>query len=87
LPSKANNFYIFPAVGMMIFATEAKQVSDEMFIEAVQKVGIRCRAQATQAGLVCPLQSNFLEVENQTAAKVRSLSSNRDGPASAVRPT
>jgi hypothetical protein len=30
LPGQANNFYIFPAVGMAIFATQAKQVSDEM---------------------------------------------------------
>jgi len=34
LPGQANNFYIFPAVGMAIFATEAKRVTDEMFIEA-----------------------------------------------------
>ena len=34
LPGQANNFYIFPAVGMAIYATQAKRVSDEMFIEA-----------------------------------------------------
>src|ERR1700752_2416705 len=38
LPGQANNFYIFPAVGMAIFATEAKRVSDAMFIEAAQAV-------------------------------------------------
>src|SRR5262249_36868178 len=34
LPSQANNLYIFPAVGMAIHATNAKRVTDEMFIEA-----------------------------------------------------
>jgi malate dehydrogenase (oxaloacetate-decarboxylating)(NADP+) len=33
LPGQANNFYIFPAVGMAIFATQASRVTDEMFIE------------------------------------------------------
>jgi len=32
-----------PAVGMAIFATQAKRVTDEMFIEAGQAVGIKCR--------------------------------------------
>src|ERR1700719_2131506 len=38
LPGQANNFYIFPAVGMAIFATQASRVSDEMFIEAAGAV-------------------------------------------------
>jgi malate dehydrogenase (oxaloacetate-decarboxylating)(NADP+) len=38
LPSQANNLYIFPAVGMAIYATEAKRVTDEMFIEAAHAV-------------------------------------------------
>jgi malic enzyme len=32
--TSSNNFYIFPAVGMAIYATQAKRVTDEMFIEA-----------------------------------------------------
>src|SRR6267378_8089218 len=34
LPSQANNLYIFPAVGMAIYATNPRRVLDEMFIEA-----------------------------------------------------
>jgi malate dehydrogenase (oxaloacetate-decarboxylating)(NADP+) len=73
LPGQANNFYIFPAVGMAIFATQAKRVSDEMFIEAAQAVADQVPPELLKQGLVYPLQSNILEVEIQTAARVAKL--------------
>jgi len=73
LPGQANNFYIFPAVGMAIFATQAKRVSDEMFIEAAQAVADQVPPQLLKQGLLYPLQSNILETEIQTAARVAKL--------------
>ena len=73
LPGQANNFYIFPAVGMAIFATQAKRVSDEMFIEAAQAVADQLTPDLLKQGLLYPLQSNILEVEIQTAARVAKL--------------
>jgi malate dehydrogenase (oxaloacetate-decarboxylating)(NADP+) len=73
LPGQANNFYIFPAVGMAIFATQAKRVSDEMFIEAAQAVADQVPPELLKQGLVYPLQSKILEVEIQTAARVAKL--------------
>ncbi len=70
LPGQANNFYIFPAVGMAIFATQAKRVSDEMFIESGQAVADQVPPDLLRQGLLYPLQSNILEVEIQTAARV-----------------
>ncbi len=70
LPGQANNFYIFPAVGMAIFATQAKRVSDEMFIESGQAVADQVPSDLLKQGLLYPLQSNILEVEIQTAARV-----------------
>ena len=70
LPGQANNFYIFPAVGMAIFATQAKRVSDEMFIEAGQAVADQVPPDLLKQGLLYPLQSNILEIEIQTAARV-----------------
>ncbi|MBV8191217.1 MAG: NAD-dependent malic enzyme [Alphaproteobacteria bacterium] len=73
LPGQANNFYIFPAVGMAIFATQAKRVTDEMFIEAGQAVADQVPADLLKQGLLYPLQSNVLETEIQTAARVAQL--------------
>jgi malate dehydrogenase (oxaloacetate-decarboxylating)(NADP+) len=73
LPGQANNFYIFPAVGMAIFATQATRVTDEMFIEAGHAVADLVPPESLQLGLLFPQQSNILEAEIQTAARVAKL--------------
>src|SRR5215468_6856325 len=73
LPSQANNLYIFPAVGMAIYATNAKRVTDEMFIEAAHAVADQVTPDQLNLGMLFPPQSNMLEVEVQTAARVAKL--------------
>ena len=73
LPGQANNFYIFPAVGMAIFATQAARVTDEMFIEAAYGVADQVQPELLKQGRLYPLQSNILETEIQTAARVTKL--------------
>jgi malate dehydrogenase (oxaloacetate-decarboxylating)(NADP+) len=73
VPGQANNFYIFPAVGMAIFATQASRVTDEMFIEAAYEVADEVQPELLKQGLLYPLQSNILETEIQTAARVAKL--------------
>jgi malate dehydrogenase (oxaloacetate-decarboxylating)(NADP+) len=73
LPSQANNLYIFPAVGMAIYATKAKRVTDEMFIEAAHAVADQVTPEQLKLGMLFPPQSNILEVEIQTAARVAKL--------------
>jgi malate dehydrogenase (oxaloacetate-decarboxylating)(NADP+) len=73
LPGQANNFYIFPAVGMAIYATQAKRVTDEMFIEAAAAVADQVPDALLKQGLIYPLQSNILETEIKTAAWVAKL--------------
>jgi len=70
LPGQANNFYIFPAIGMAVFATVASRVTDEMFIEAARAVADQVPSELLKQGLLFPLQSNILETEIQTAARV-----------------
>ena len=73
LPGQANNFYIFPAVGMAIYATQASRVSDEMFIEAAAAVADQVPPAMLAQGLLYPPQANILETEIQTAARVAKL--------------
>ena len=73
LPGQANNFYIFPAIGMAVYATQASRVTDDMFIEAARAVADQVPAELLKQGLLYPLQSNILEAEIQTAARVAKL--------------
>lgn len=73
LPGQANNFYIFPAIGMAVFATEATRVTDEMFIEAARAVADEVPDDLLQQGLLYPLQAQILETEIRTAARVAEL--------------
>ena len=73
LPGQANNFYVFPAIGMAIFATQATRVTDEMFMEAAHAVADQVPSELLKQGLLFPLQSNILESEIQTAARVANL--------------
>jgi malate dehydrogenase (oxaloacetate-decarboxylating)(NADP+) len=73
LPGQANNFYIFPAIGMAVFASQASRVTDEMFIEAARGVAHQVPSELLKQGLLYPPQSNILETEIQTAARVAKL--------------
>src|SRR5215471_8568212 len=58
---------------MAVFATAASRVTDEMFIEAARAVADQVPSELLQQGLLFPLQSNILEAEIQTAARVAKL--------------
>jgi len=73
LPSQANNLYIFPAVGMAVYATNARRVTDEMFIESAHAVADQVTPEQLKLGMLFPPQSNILEVEIKTAARVAKL--------------
>jgi malate dehydrogenase (oxaloacetate-decarboxylating)(NADP+) len=85
LPSQANNLYIFPAVGMAVYATQAKRVTDEMFIEAAHAVADQVTPEQLKLGMLFPPQSNILETEIRTAARVARLVFDR-GLAGVERP-
>jgi malate dehydrogenase (oxaloacetate-decarboxylating)(NADP+) len=58
---------------MAIFTTQARRVTDEMFIEAAAGVADHVSAEQLKQGLLYPLQSNILETEIKTAARVAAL--------------
>jgi malate dehydrogenase (oxaloacetate-decarboxylating)(NADP+) len=58
---------------MAIYATNAKRVTDQMFIEAAKAVADQVHPDQLELGMLFPPQSNILEVEIQTAARVAKL--------------
>lgn len=67
---QANNLYIFPAIGLAIFATRATRVPDELFITAAAAVADQVTRAELHSGLLYPPQSNILQTEIATAVKV-----------------
>ena len=70
VPGQGNNVYIFPAVGMAVYATRAKRVTDEMFIAAARAVADQVTQAELDVGLIYPPQSTILETESHAAERV-----------------
>jgi malate dehydrogenase (oxaloacetate-decarboxylating)(NADP+) len=51
---QGNNVYIFPAMGMAVFATEAKRVTEERLIVAAQAVAEQVSEENLSTGLIYP---------------------------------
>lgn len=69
-PGQANNFYIFPAVGLAVYATRPKRITDRMFITAAHASADQVSQADRNKGMLFPKQSNILEVELTTAVRL-----------------
>ena len=70
VPGQGNNVYIFPAMGMAVFATEAVRVTEEMFIVAAQAVAEQVSEDNLSTGLIYPPQSRILEASLHAAERI-----------------
>ncbi|MEA2960621.1 MAG: hypothetical protein QOI46_719 [Alphaproteobacteria bacterium] len=78
VPGQGNNVYIFPAMGMAIFATEAKRITEEMFIVAARAVAEQVTDQSLATGLIYPPQSQILKASLHVATRVAEYIFDRD---------
>jgi malate dehydrogenase (oxaloacetate-decarboxylating)(NADP+) len=69
-PGQGNNVFIFPAMGLAIFATGAKRVTDEMFITAAEAVAEQVTTDDFENGLIYPRVHDILKVSINVAVKV-----------------
>jgi malate dehydrogenase (oxaloacetate-decarboxylating)(NADP+) len=69
-PGQGNNVFIFPALGMAIFATEAKRVTDDMLLTASEAVAEQVTAADFENGLIYPQVNNILKVSINVAVRV-----------------
>src|SRR5246500_5544736 len=70
VPGQGNNVYIFPAMGMAVFATEATRVTEEMFIVAAKAVAEQVTDEDLSVGLIYPPQSRISEASLHVAERV-----------------
>jgi malate dehydrogenase (oxaloacetate-decarboxylating)(NADP+) len=70
VPGQGNNVYIFPAMGMAVFATEASRVTEEMFIVAARAVAEQVSEENLSSGLIYPPQSLILEASLHVAERI-----------------
>jgi malate dehydrogenase (oxaloacetate-decarboxylating)(NADP+) len=70
VPGQGNNVYIFPALGMAVYTTEAKRVTQEMFIVAARAVAEQVGEDSLEKGLIYPPQSQILAASLHVATKV-----------------
>ena len=70
VPGQGNNVYIFPAIGLAVYATRARRVTDEMFIAAARAVAEQVTPAELEIGLIYPPQSTILKTELYAAQRV-----------------
>ena len=70
VPGQGNNVYIFPAVGLAVFATEAERITDDMFIVAAKAVAEQVTEDNLAKGLIYPPQSQILATSLHVATRV-----------------
>ena len=85
-PGQANNFYIFPAVGLAVYATRAKRITDEVFIVAAQGSADQVTKEQRSHGMLFPSQADILEVEVAIATRTAEYIFD-NGLATVERPT
>jgi malate dehydrogenase (oxaloacetate-decarboxylating)(NADP+) len=72
-PGQANNFLIFPAMGLAVYATRPRRITDEMFIAAAQACADQVRRDERERGMLFPSQDDILQTEVTTATRVAEL--------------
>lgn len=69
-PGQGNNVFIFPAMGLALFATESKRVTDLMFITAAEAVAEQVTQKDFENGLIYPSVKDILKVSVNVAVKI-----------------
>jgi malate dehydrogenase (oxaloacetate-decarboxylating)(NADP+) len=70
VPGQGNNVYIFPAIGMAVFATEARRVTQEMFIVAAEAIAEQVTDESLASGLIYPPQAEIITASLHAAERI-----------------
>jgi malate dehydrogenase (oxaloacetate-decarboxylating)(NADP+) len=84
-PGQANNFYIFPAIGLATYVARPRRITDECFIAAAEASADQVGPDLRTKGMLFPSQADILETEVTTATRVAEFMFEK-GLAQAERP-
>jgi malate dehydrogenase (oxaloacetate-decarboxylating)(NADP+) len=84
-PGQANNFYIFPAIGLATYAARPRRITDECFIVAAEATADQVDHDLRVKGMLFPSQADILETEVTTATRIAEFMFEK-GLAQAERP-
>ncbi|MEY3025285.1 MAG: hypothetical protein RLZZ238_182, partial [Planctomycetota bacterium] len=73
IPGQGNNVYIYPAVGLAVYATEASRVTDEMFLKAAEALAARTTDAELSVGLIYPPLGRIHDSAVEVAIEVAEL--------------
>lgn len=73
VPGQGNNVYIYPAVGLAVFATEASRVTDEMFLRAAESLASQTTDEDLGVHLIYPPVGSIFKTSVQVAIDVATL--------------
>lgn len=69
-PGQANNFYIYPAIGLATYAARPRLLDDKSFIVAAHATADQIGLSQRAKGMLYPSQEQILETEVTTAARI-----------------
>jgi len=69
-PGQANNFYIYPAIGLATYACRPTRLTDECFIVAAHATADQVGPSLQAKGMLFPSQDHILETEITTASRI-----------------
>jgi malate dehydrogenase (oxaloacetate-decarboxylating)(NADP+) len=85
-PGQANNFYIFPAIGLATYVARPRRLTDACFIAAAEASADQVGPSMRARGMLFPSQADILETEVTTATRVAEFMFEK-GLAQAERPS
>jgi malate dehydrogenase (oxaloacetate-decarboxylating)(NADP+) len=77
-PGQANNFYIYPALGLATYVARPRRITDECFIVAAQASADQVGPELRAKGMLFPSQSQILEMEVSTATRIAQFMFDQD---------
>jgi malate dehydrogenase (oxaloacetate-decarboxylating)(NADP+) len=69
-PGQANNFYVYPAIGLATYVARPRRLTDACFIVAAQGTADQVDRSLRAKGMLFPNQENILETEVTTATRI-----------------